>query len=107
MTTPQPIRPEQHSQETIEGALRNALTIASVWADPAIRGEPEINDAFASITRLLKHALAGLGEPNESAVRAAGLMFGFDLALHNAENVRREARDAAAAVISAQLRGAL
>ena len=94
-----------HSQETVEGALRNALQIADAYAElaprPLSNGDQAQADAFASIARLIRHALDQLGKPNEAAIQAAKLF--VDAA--GPEHWERQARDCAAAVISKQLRG--
>jgi hypothetical protein len=99
MTRPQPIRPEQPIIES----LRNAVAIAQAWSEPAVGGEPEITDAFASIFRLLKQAMIQLGEPNDAAIHAADVMLRHTVGAPD----RRASRDAASAILNGQLRGTL
>ena len=42
--------------------LRNALMIAEAWGSPDL-SDAETQVAFESVARLLRHALAQLGEP--------------------------------------------
>lgn len=93
MTDVQPI-----VQPAIEN-IKNAAAIAHAWASPRLQNEPEIADAFAGIARLLKDAIGQLGQPNEAAVAA--------LRAWDQHYSQRDARDAAAVVLKAQLTGAL
>ena len=89
--------------------LQNARYIAQLWAD-AGDGETEAARAFASTCeRLIDHALAGLGEPNEAAVSEALVMIRCLPAYRSLTApglTEREARDICAVIVAAQLRGA-
>ena len=90
-----------HSQETVEGAIRNALQIAQVWEQDAYRGD---RPAFLNIARLLRHALEQLGEPNLAAVQAAEVLL---REWHGTPDEQRSARDTAAGILHAQMTGAV
>jgi len=78
--------------------IRNAAMIAESWALlNEDRGERIPAETLWDIARLLRHALAQLGEPNEAAIQAARLWFPL---------LPNEARDCVAAILDAQLRGA-
>lgn len=88
--------------------IRNAAQIAQSWAESrALSGSP-YGDAFGDVARLLKHALAQLGEPNFASIQAAATMLrdapgpGDPTDFEN-----RYARDTAAVILNAQLRGTL
>ena len=105
-----------HPVETVEGALRNALTIAELWAvGVLVQATPqaqveitaELTAAHRDVARLLRHALAQLGEPNTAAIDAAKVVLRERNALAGfADDEVRYARDCAAAILDAQLRGA-
>jgi hypothetical protein len=92
--------------------LLNALTIAEMGKQGHYSGPGDAPSAFADVARLIRHALEGLSEPNAAAIRAArtftdGGPFGGSPALavpHEADDYRR-ARDCAAAILHAQLKG--
>ena len=83
--------------------LRNALQVASLWLELP-PGDSEHGKAFADVARLLRHALEGLGEPNEAALQAA-MPWVHDDSPYDAGPLakRRAARDLAAAILNAQL----
>ena len=85
--------------------IRNATMIAESWALlNEDRGERIPAETLRDVARLLRHALAQLGEPNEAAIQTAyALIFGSDEATPESLRV---ARDEAAAILDAQLRGA-
>ena len=103
MTTPQPIRPEQHSQETPHGALVNALQIADMGSDLLFGGHrhDEVGTAFTDVGRLIRDALSGLGEPHPHTVE---LTRRYLEALSGKDVTDREARDFAMVVINSALR---
>jgi len=90
--------------------LRNALQIAEAQievADIGMGPMSELVPTFESIARLLRHALAQLGEPNTAAIDAAKVVLRERNALAGfADDEVRYARDCAAAILDAQLRGA-
>jgi len=91
-----------HPVETVEGALRNALTIAEMGRDGYLHDE--VREGYQDLARLLRHTLNGLSEPNATAIQTAyALIFGSDEATPESLRV---ARDEAAAILSSQLRGA-
>ena len=85
--------------------LRNALQIAVCQCvPPHSERERDMALAFVDVARLIQHALAQLGEPNEAAIQTAyALIFGSHEATPESLRV---ARDEAAAILDAQLRGA-
>ena len=91
----------QPPQETVEGALRNALQIAQLYGDPSVTVRGITQSALQDVARLLRHALAGLSEPNEAAISAA---LCWVPATVNADR-RYVGRDCAAAILNAQLKG--
>ena len=92
------LHPEQSCLEN----LKNAAAIAQAWSEPAVGGEPEITDAFASILRLIRQSLEQLSEPNDFALLAAEPFLPRRLV-----DPHRHARDLAAVILNAQVRGAL
>jgi len=91
--------------------IRNAAMIADSWASlPTLRKDPDmIRAALQDIGRLLKHALAQLGEPTAETVSEALVLMRCLSAFGslNAPSVtEREARDIASAILNQQLRGA-
>jgi len=84
--------------------LRNALQIAQLWNDYGPYPNSGGKRPFGDIARLLRHALEGLGEPNEAALQAA-MPWVHDDSPYDAGPLakRRAARDLAAAILNAQL----
>jgi len=107
-----------HPVETVEGALRNALTIAELWAvGVLVQATPqaqveitaELTAAHRDVARLLRHTLSGLSEVSPAAVSEALVLIRCLPAYAGLEALtvtEREARDIAAAILDAQLRGA-
>lgn len=101
MTTTTPI------WDTIQGNLRNALTIAAYSIDDAPGGD--LREAFADIQRRLRAALEQLGEPNESMIRAVQHLtesYSPLMAAHESpEDMARYWRDSAAIILRAAVNG--
>lgn len=94
-----PVTPIQ--QPPVEDLL-NALQIAQAWYDQT--GMLPYGD----IARLIRHALDQLGEPNLASIQAAATMLREAQAESQGFAVnQRYARDAAAAILKAQLTGAI
>src|SRR5712664_2430470 len=98
-----------HSQETVVGALRNALMIAQEWGrldwgSAMTVPNAALKDSIASheaVARLIRHAIEGLSDPNLAAVQAAATM--LREAPENPSS--RYSRDTAAAVLRAAVTG--
>jgi hypothetical protein len=90
-----------HSQETAEGALRNALTIAQMGRDGYLDDDGQ---GYRDIARLLKHTLEQLGEPSLAAVQATEILV---REWHGTPDGQRSARDTAAGILHAQMTGAV
>jgi len=86
--------------------LRNALMIAELGPDlfHHIDHEQDAGSAFGDITRLLRHALEQLGEPNLAAVQATEILV---REWHGTPDEQRSARDTAAGILHAQMTGAV
>jgi hypothetical protein len=96
-----------HPVETVEGALRNALTIAEMGRDGYLHDE--VREGYQDMARLLRHTLNGLSEVSPAAVSEALVLIRCLPAYAGLEALtvtEREARDIAAAILDAQLRGA-
>lgn len=85
--------------------LRNGLMICEAWESPEL-SDSETAVAFASVARLIRHAIEGLSEPNLASVQATAIL------LREARNELpgvadepRYARDTAAAILHAAVTG--
>ncbi len=98
-----------HPQETVLGAIQNALQVAMFGSEGYYCGAGTDHTAcaaFADIARLLKMAAGQLGEPNVNAVNAARQIVATGYHGAGADDIdKRWTRDLCAAIISAQLRG--
>ena len=84
--------------------LRNAAQIAQAQADAWQGQSTPTWAAFQRIADLLRHALAGLSEPNEAAIQATmPWLWAPDYATE--EQRQRNRRDCAAAILKAQISG--
>lgn len=98
MSITQPIQP---IQQPAIADIRNALQALIAWREESLRGD------LRDVERLLRHALEGLGEPNAAAIQAADAMLKtYDRNTVDAAS-GRSARDTAAVILNAQLRGTL
>ena len=86
--------------------IRNAAQIAQSWADSNALADSPYGYAFASVARLLRHAMEQLGEPSFACVQATALL------LREARNELpgvadepRYARDTAAVILNAAVTG--
>lgn len=94
-----------HSQETVAGALRNALTVACMGRDGLYGGDSRtdhIHSAFADIVRLLRHTLEGLSEPNLAAMQAGEVLL---REWQGTPEPERQLRDTIAGIVAAQVSG--
>jgi hypothetical protein len=85
-------------------SLANALQVAEVWrlVDPTTASPTQQQAAFASISRLIRDALAKMAEPNEAALQAAA-----PWVEEHGPLAFRNARDLCAVILKAQLEGGL
>lgn len=90
--------------------LRNCLMVAELGVDLLhhIDHEQDAASAFGDIARLIRHALEGISEPNEAAIRFTTriLLAGMgERAFTLVPDGHRVARDIAAAILHAQVTG--
>ncbi len=93
---------EQHSQETIIGAIRNAAQIAQLWSMPETSTNARARSVFADIARLLSGALGGLSEPNLAAMQAGAILLAE---WQGTPEPQRQLRDTIAGILHAQVSG--
>src|SRR5712664_758296 len=98
MPNTQPVQPIQ--QPVIED-LKNAQTMAELCGQQ-LYGISQIKEDFASIARLIRHAIEGLSEPNLAAMQAGEVLL---REWSGTPEPQRQLRDTIAGILHAQLTG--
>ena|SRR6266550_1628840 len=81
--------------------LRNCLQIAQDWSRCELSA-PDTAQVFASIARLIRHALEQLSEPNLAAIQATEILV---REWHGSLEEHQNARDVAAGILRAAVTG--